>query len=118
MSHPFTYVEMHTEDPARAKAFYAELFAWKTEDVPTAGGTYTKISTGEGLNAGLMKKQGPVPSHWLTYVGVPDLDAAIKRARSLGGTVVVDRAEVPNVGWFCVIADPLGATFGMFQALK
>jgi predicted enzyme related to lactoylglutathione lyase len=119
MSHPFTYCELHTEDPARAKAFYAELFAWKMSDSPSPVGPYTEIHPGEGIEAGLMKKQSPAaPSHWLTYIRVPDLDAAMKRARDLGGALLVDRSEVPDTGWFCVMADPVGAVFGMFQSMK
>lgn len=49
MANPFTYLELHSTDAARAKSFYAELFGWKTKDTPVPGnGTYTEIDTQEG----------------------------------------------------------------------
>ena len=42
-------------------------------------------------------------------------DQLIERAKSLGGNVLMDKMEIPNVGWFSVIQDPTGAAFGMWQ---
>ena len=48
MANPFVHVELHTNDPAKAKAFYSKLFGWKLEDVPMPGGSaYTMaVETG------------------------------------------------------------------------
>jgi hypothetical protein len=35
--------------------------------------------------------------------------------KTLGGTVVVDVQEIPNVGWFSIIMDPTGAVLAMFK---
>ena len=40
------HVELHTQDPERAKKFYKDLFDWKFEDVPEMD--YTIINVGEG----------------------------------------------------------------------
>ena len=32
MANPFVHVELHTDDVAKAKAFYSRLFGWKLED--------------------------------------------------------------------------------------
>ncbi|HEY9225930.1 MAG TPA: VOC family protein, partial [Gemmatimonadaceae bacterium] len=47
---------------------------------------------------------------------VYDVDAAVRQAESLGGKVKLEPKEVPNVGCWAVIADPQGATIGVFES--
>ena len=117
MANPFTYLELHTTDAARAKSFYVELFGWKTKDTPVPGvGAYTEIDTQEGPEAGLMPQQEPgARSAWLAYVKVPKLDETVSRAQKLGATVVASRTEIKGVGWFAVLEDPTGARIAVFE---
>ncbi len=112
-TNPVSYVELHSSDPARAKAFYSELLAWKAEDESTPAGPYT---TFQGVLAGLKAAQH-VPAGWLPYLHVPDLAAATQRVRSLGGSVLQDCVAIPE-GTFSVIRDPTGAVLGLFQTNK
>jgi predicted enzyme related to lactoylglutathione lyase len=115
MSNPFTYAELHTQDPEAAKTFYRHLFDWKMEDHDNPKGTYTEIDLGEGFPAGLLQaatKAGG--SHWLPYVKVPDVSAATTRAKSLGAAALQEIVEIPE-GRFSVLIDPTGAPFGLFQ---
>src|SRR5438132_2142855 len=60
MANPFVHVELHTGDPAKAKAFYSKLFGWKLKDMPMPGGeSYTMIDVGEGTGGGMMTAQPP-----------------------------------------------------------
>ena len=115
MPNPFVYCELHTTDPAAAKSFYGRLFDWKLKDSQTPGGLYTEIDPGEGFPGGLMGPMAGASSLWLTYVRVADLDASIARAQSLGGRLLAPRSEVPGAGWFAVLADPAGISFGLWQ---
>ena len=116
-NNPFTYLELHTTDPARAKSFYSELFGWQTKDTPIPHiGAYTEIQTGEGPGAGLMKQMEPgARSAWLAYVKVPKLDESVQRAQKLGARVQVARTEIPDVGFFAVLEDPTGARIAVFE---
>jgi predicted enzyme related to lactoylglutathione lyase len=117
MANPFVHVELNTNDVGKAKGFYSKLFDWKMEDMKMDAGTYTIISVGEGTGGGLMKN--PIlnaPSFWLSYVVVDDVDAATKKAKSLGATVMKDVTEVPDMGWFSIITDPTGAMLGLWKA--
>jgi predicted enzyme related to lactoylglutathione lyase len=115
MGNPFVHVELNTADPAKAKSFYSKLFDWKLEDVP--GGDYTMIKVGEGTGGGIMKQPVPgAPSTWLAYVNVDDIQAATRKARTLGATVMKDVTEIPDAGWFSVIADPTGAVLALWKA--
>lgn len=117
MANPFTYLELHTTDPSRAKSFYTELFGWQTKDTPVPQiGAYTEIKPGEGPEGGLMKQMEPgARSAWLVYVKVPQLDDAVARAQKLGAKVAMPRTEIPEVGFFAVLDDPTGARFAVFE---
>ena len=117
MANPFVHVELHTTDLASAKEFYRRLFDWKLEDAPMADGTtYTVIRVGQGTGGGMMKQPVPAaPSMWLPYVAVDDVDAATRKARSLGASVTVEPAEIPGVGRFSVVLDPTGAPIALFK---
>jgi predicted enzyme related to lactoylglutathione lyase len=117
MSNPFTYLELHSTDATRAKAFYGELFGWTSKDTPVPGiGFYTEIDTKEGPQAGLMpQQQKGAGSAWLAYVSVPALDESVSRAQKLGGKVLAPRTEIKDVGWFAVVQDPSGASIGLFE---
>ena len=118
MANPFVHVELHTTDLARAREFYTGLFGWKLQDVPMPGdGTYTMIDVGGGTGGGMMAAQRPgEPSHWVAYVGVDDIHAFTKKARTLGAKVVMDVTEVGQFGSMSVITDPTDATIALWQA--
>jgi uncharacterized protein len=114
MSNPFCHVELNTTDVKKAKDFYSKLFDWKLEDMPA--GNYTMIRVGEGTGGGMMKNPIPgAPSFWLAYVLVDDIEAATKKAKSLGATVMKDVTPVMDYGSFSVLADPTGAHFALWK---
>jgi len=117
MANPFVHVELHTNDLARAKEFYSKLFTWKLQDMPMpGGGSYTMIDVGGGTGGGMMVNQAPgTPPHWMSYVGVDDINAATRKAKDLGAKVVVDVTEVGQYGIMSVITDPTGATLALWQ---
>ena len=65
----------------------------------------------------MMKQMIPgAPSAWMPYVGVDDIHAATKKARSLGATILRDVTEVKDMGWLSIFTDPTGAMIGMWQS--
>jgi len=118
MANPFVHVELHTNDPAKAKAFYSKLFGWKLQDMPMpGGGTYTMIEVGEGTGGGMMTAQpAGSPPRWQAYVGVDDVVASTRKAKELGAKVMMDKTEVGDFGFMSVIIDPTGAAIALWQA--
>lgn len=53
-------------------------------------------------------------SYWLVYFTVDDVDARFAEAIELGGREVVAPREMPG-GWYAIVADPQGATFGLID---
>ena len=117
MGNPFVHVELQTQDLGKAKKFYQGLFDWRLEDVPGIPPMgYTMVHVGEGTGGGMMKcPVSGAPSQWLPYILVDDVKASTKKAKGLGAKVVQDVTEVPNYGWFSVVADPTGAAIGLWQ---
>lgn len=116
MPNSFVHVELNTTDLDKAKDFYGKLFDWTLEDVSMPGDSYTMIKVGKGTGGGMMKHPMPgAPSIWLAYVEVDDIEAATKKATSLGATIIKDVMEVPGAGWLSIIMDPTGAVLGLWK---
>ena len=119
MANPFCHIELQTGDAGKAKSFYGELFDWKLEDMPMGGDmTYTMVDVGEdGTGGGITPKMSEhAPTAWMPYVLVDDVSASTEKAKSLGGQIIAEKTEIPNMGWFSIITDPTGATVGLWQA--
>ena len=119
MPNPFVHVELNSPDPEKTKAFYAKLFQWQLEDMPNPtvpDHSYTVIKVGEGTGGGIMKQVPHGPAGWVPYVLVDDLRVATDKAKTLGGKVMKDITEVPDMGWFSIIQDPTGMVLGLWKA--
>jgi len=122
MPNPFVHIELNSTDPAKAKAFYDQLFDWEMKDIPLPGSSpdanevYTTINVGGGTGGGIMRQMMPnAPSAWLAYALVKDLRAATDKAAALGATIIKDVSEVPGMGYLSIIKDPTGAYLGLWQ---
>lgn len=114
MPNPFIHIELQTRDLATAKAFYAALFEWRLDDIP--GMKYTMVEVGEGTGGGMMQVKEPkLSSQWIPFIQVDDVHGTTERVRTLGGTILQGPAEIPGYGWYGVVADPTGATFGIWK---
>ena len=117
MSNPFAYAELHTDAPAAAKAFYAQLLSWRMEDAPKSEGRYTEIQPGEGFPGGLTRNRHGGGSHWLPYIKVDDLAASTERAKQLGAKPLAEMQRIPE-GRLTLLLDPTGAPFGLWEAAR
>ena len=59
-----------------------------------------------------------VPSYWMPYFQVADLDASTDKAKSLGASVMVGPNAIPDGGRFVILQDPQKAVFAMYQASR
>lgn len=116
------WFECGTTDVAAAKTFYTKLFGWNTVDTPMPGegdGKYTMLKVGNAEIAGMYDLNAPmfegIPSHWMSYITVKDLDASTEKAKELGATILMGPMDVPDVGRMTFIADPTGAHISMFE---
>lgn len=109
----FSWFELITSDVDSAKNYYSKLFGWDTEDMSMGDMNYTVVKIGEDGIGGIMRtppQAEGAPPNWGVYVTVDDVDATSRKAEELGGKILVPPTDIPNVGRFCVLQDPQGAT--------
>jgi uncharacterized protein len=115
----FVWNELLTSDEAGARRFYSRIFGWETADFPGSGMKYTLWKKNGKDVGGLMTRPDEhIPPHWLGYVAVNDVDAAVEQAGALGGNVLMPPFDVPTVGRIAVLKDPQGAALGIFKPLS
>jgi uncharacterized protein len=109
--------ELWTRDDQRALAFYQRVVGYSRDSMDMGPqGTYYMLKTGEVARAGLMRAVDPkAPSMWLPYVAVADCDATVARAKALGGQILSQAQDIPNVGRFAILQDPLGAAIAVIR---
>ena len=114
----FYWNELVTTDPGRCNAFYGTVLGWTSRDMDMGeGGTYTMFQANGTDVGGMFKMQGPqfegVPPHWMGYIAVDDVDAAVAKVEGAGGAVKAPPFDVPGVGRIAVITDPTGAAVSL-----
>ena len=112
--------ELTTTDPKAAEAFYVGMFGW----VPTRSGNaavmeYTEFSVNGQPSVGMMgmpENMPPnLPSYWMPYFQVTDLDTSLAKAKSLDGNAMVGPNTIPDGGRFVILQDPQKAMFALYQ---
>ena len=112
----FVWFELLTKDIDRAVSFYPETLPWRIEQTKMqAGPDYWMIQAGEAGVGGVMSPQGDVPTAWVSYVSVPDVDAAAKKVVTAGGSTHMDAFNAPGVGRMQPVSDAQGGMFCLFK---
>ena len=108
--------ELQTRDVESVKRLYAETFGWSFDAMEMEDGLYWVARRDEEMVCGLFEMQGPdfegVPTLWMTYFAVDDLDGTIGRAEALGLQVLREPWDVPGVGRIAILRQPDGAMVG------
>jgi uncharacterized protein len=117
----FCWIELATSDQAGAKSFYTSLFGWTADDSPMGPNAFYTMFRLDGKDIGggytLMADQVAmhVPPNWLVYVAVESADAAVQKAKQLGGNILAGPMDVMDYGRMGVIGDPTGAVFAVWE---
>jgi hypothetical protein len=121
---PIVHFEITGKDPEKLRSFYGGLFEWEFDtNAPVAEaisepGNYGFVdrnttSDGTGIPGGVGGGTG-YDGHVIFYVGVPDVEAALQKAESLGGTRLLGPEKNPGsdlvIGHF---TDPEGHLIGV-----
>lgn len=123
MPQPVVHFEVIGKDPEKLRSYYGELFGWEFDtsspvseavSEPTNYGFVDRNTTSDGIGipGGVGGGMG-YDGHVIFYVGVPDVEAALQKAESLGGTRRMGPAQAPTglvVGHF---TDPEGHLIGV-----
>jgi predicted enzyme related to lactoylglutathione lyase len=107
--------ELATPDLDASTAFYRDLLGWNIAPFEGSPEPYLAIKVGDANNGGMRPLDPPgTPPHWLVYLGVDDLDAALARVEQLGGTKHAGPIDI-QIAKVAVVADPQGAMFMLYD---
>lgn len=114
----FVHVDIASDNPQRAKAFYESLFGWQFFGPPGMEDYFlfeTEALDGtKGVGGGLGKRGDPTQKI-TSYIGVKDIDAYRSRVEELGGKAVSPKMPVPGWGYLVVCLDTEGNPFGLWE---
>jgi predicted enzyme related to lactoylglutathione lyase len=116
-NHRIVHFEIPANEPKKLTEFYAGLFGWTFNQMPTPGHEYWLCETGKdgpGINGAIMQRIHP-QQPWMNYVDVPSIDDAIAKAEKLGAKVALPKTPVPGVGAYAAILDPQGNICGLWE---
>lgn len=116
----FVWHDLVTPRAKDAAAFYSEITRWNVEpwEYDETDGALFALDNqplGRASATTAASDAGSAPPHWLPHVYVYDVDACLRQVPKIGGQVLRGPVEVHNVGCWATIADPQGATIGMFE---
>jgi len=112
------WIDQVSHNTEAVKGFYEKVTHWKPE--PVSMGDYNDYNmTVDGEpKAGVCNKTGTnadLPTGWMIYINVPDLDASRKACEENGGKLLTDIKSAGSMGRYCFIEDPGGAACALFE---
>ena len=116
----YRWAELNSRGFEAALPFYAAVFGWVPRTSPMGEGQppYTEFLLGDESVAGGMEMSpmvpDAVPSYWIVYFSVDDVDASFRMAIARGAREMVAPQDFPG-GRFAIVADPQGAVFGLHK---
>jgi len=110
--------QCQTADPARAAEFYAAALGHGVDEVDVGTKEPFRVLQVDGRPvAGVREpiaEMGGEPQ-WSVVFSVADTDETVAKARELGGEVLIEPADLPQIGRIAVLRDPVGAMFQVIQ---
>ena len=99
MGQPVVHFEVIGKDGDKLKSYYSELFGWEVDsNNPMNYGLVNRDGNlsedGVGIGGGVAGGPDGYEGHVTFYVAVPDVEEALVKAESLGGTRIFGPEEV------------------------
>jgi uncharacterized protein len=121
MGQPVVHFEITGQDPRKLHEYYSELFGWEINaENPMNYGIVAREGNvnaeGVGIGGGVGGGPEGYPGHVTFYVEVPDVEAALAKAESLGGSRLMG-PEQPMEGLeIGLFNDPEGHVIGVVKS--
>jgi predicted enzyme related to lactoylglutathione lyase len=121
MGQPVVHFEVIGKDAGKLQTYYAELFGWQIDAenpvsygiVPREGNTNPD---GVGIGGGIGTGPEGYAGHVTFYVEVPDVEAALAKAESLGGTRMMGPETIMEGVELGQFTDPEGHLVGLVKS--
>ena len=120
MGQPVVHFEIIGKDGDKLKSYYSELFGWEfNSDNPMNYGVVQRDGNtrpdGAGIGGGVGQGPDGYDGHVTFYVEVPDVEAALAKAESLGGTRTMGPDKVMEGIEIGLFTDPEGHQVGVVK---
>jgi predicted enzyme related to lactoylglutathione lyase len=121
MGQPVVHFEIMGKDAEKLRSYYSELFGWQIEtDNPMNYGIVAREGNtnrhGVGIGGGIGAAPEGYGGHVTFYVEVPDLEAALAKAETLGGSRMMGPDKVMEGVEIGLFTDPEGRTVGLVKS--
>ena len=117
----FGWAELNARGLEKALPFYAAVFGWASKQSYMGEGQppYTEFLRAGNSIAGAMEMNpmapAEMPSYWMAYFEVADVDVSYRKALELGAHEMLAPTDFPG-GRFGIVSDPQGAFFGILKS--
>jgi predicted enzyme related to lactoylglutathione lyase len=122
MGQAVVHFEVIGKDGEKLRGYYSELFGWQIDaNNPMNYGIVQRDgntnSDGVGIGGGVAGGPEGYEGHVTFYVEVPDVEAALAKAESLGGERVMGPETLSEAGGMVLgqLKDPEGHVIGLIQ---
>jgi predicted enzyme related to lactoylglutathione lyase len=123
MSGRVVHFEIPYDDGDRARRFYAEAFDWQLQEMP--GMEYTLVVSGPSgdagptepgfINGGMLAREESASSGPVVVMDVPSIDECLAAIERLGGSTVVPKQPVGDMGFTAYVKDTEGNVVGLWE---
>jgi predicted enzyme related to lactoylglutathione lyase len=112
MSNPIVHLEVTGQDGAKLQSFFSDLFGWQLDANNPMNYGVGILNDTVGIGVG-PAPEGPGASTF--YIAVDDVEAALAKAESLGGSRIMGPMTVPDGPTIGLFGDPEGHMVGVFN---
>jgi uncharacterized protein len=121
LGQPVVHFEVIGKDAEKLQSYYADLFGWEIDsDNPMKYGIVQRDGNinvdGVGIGGGVGGGPEGYAGHVTFYVEVPDVEAALAKAESLGGTRIMGPEQIMDGVELGQFADPEGHMVGVVKS--
>jgi predicted enzyme related to lactoylglutathione lyase len=121
MGQPVVHFEVVGKDVERLWSYYSELFGWEIDgNNPMNYGMVSREGNvnaeGVGIGGGVGAGPDGYGGHLTFYVEVPDVEAALAKAESLGGSRVMGPETIMDQVELGLLTDPEGHLVGVVKS--
>jgi uncharacterized protein len=126
MSGRVVHFEIPYDDGDRARGFYKDVFGWQLMEMPEM--SYTMAMSGPSgdqgptepgyINGGMLSRDDAATRSPVLVVDVDDIDRALEKVNGAGGSTVVGRTPVGDMGFAAYFTDLEGNVMGLWETAR
>jgi predicted enzyme related to lactoylglutathione lyase len=113
----FCWFSLLSKDLNQSESFYKSLFKYEVNKMEISGLGESHLFSAQDMSFAdltLLDATSDVPSHWIPYVAVENVDESCIAAEKFGGKVIVSAFNLPSIGRTAIVHDPAGTPFHLF----